>query len=150
MGVYSPVAGLTYYPGFTRESGNAAFVSQSGGLVERMIRIGMVRGIHFSQIVSYGNALDVDESDLLEYFSQDPETEIVAAYIEGIKDGRRFMKALGEATARKPVVIYKGGTTEAGQRATYGHTASLTSSGGTLTTYCSWSTTNLVRKPFSL
>jgi len=84
--------------------------------------------LRFSKVVSYGNALAVDESELLEYFSQDSETEIIAAYIEGVKDGRRFLKALGEAAARKPVVIYKGGTTEAGKRAAHGHTASLASS----------------------
>jgi len=79
-------------------------------------------------MVSYGNALDVDESELLQYFAQDPETEIIAAYIEGIKDGKLFLRALKEAATQKPVVIYKGGTTEAGRRSTYGHTASLTSS----------------------
>jgi acyl-CoA synthetase (NDP forming) len=84
--------------------------------------------LRFSKVVSYGNALDVGESELLEYFSQDPETEIIATYIEGVKDGRRFLRTLKEAAARKPVVIYKGGTTEAGRRTAHGHTASLTSS----------------------
>ncbi|MFC1940993.1 hypothetical protein ACFLWL_01080 [Chloroflexota bacterium] len=82
----------------------------------------------FSKVVSYGNALDVDESELLDYLSPDPETEFISAYIEGVKDGRRFLSALKTTTARKPVAIYKGGMTEVGKRAAYGHMASLTSS----------------------
>jgi len=110
------------------EAGPIAFISQSGGNAHQLPFFTRPRGLHFSKMVGYGNALDVDESELLQYFSQDPETEIIAAYIEGIKDGKRFLRALKEASSRKPVVIYKGGTTEAGRRATYGHTASLTSS----------------------
>jgi acyl-CoA synthetase (NDP forming) len=79
-------------------------------------------------VVSYGNALDVDENELLAYLCQDSETDIIAVYIEGVRDGRRFLGVLREAAARKPVVIYKGGRTEAGKRAAFGHTASLTSS----------------------
>ena len=126
MGVYSPAAGLTYYPGFTRESGNVAFVSQSGGLVERMIRIGMVRGIHFSQIASYGNAVDLNESDLVEYFAEDNESHVIGMYLEGVRDGRRLVQVLREAARNKPVVIMKGGRTEAGERAAASHTGSLT------------------------
>ena len=62
--------------------------------------------------------------------------EILAAYIEGVRDGRRFLRALRQATAKKPVVIYKGGTTEAGKRAAYGHTASLTSSAAVFDGLC--------------
>jgi acyl-CoA synthetase (NDP forming) len=79
-------------------------------------------------VVSYGNALDIDENELLDYMTADPETEIIAIYIEGVRDGRRFARALREAAARKPVVILKGGRTEGGKRAALGHTASLTSS----------------------
>jgi acyl-CoA synthetase (NDP forming) len=79
-------------------------------------------------VVSYGNALDLGESELLAYLSQDSETELIAIYIEGVRDGRRFFQVLREAAARKPVFIYKGGRTEAGKRAAFGHTASLTSS----------------------
>ena len=110
------------------EPGPIAFISQSGGHAHDLPYYGGPRGLRFSKVVSYGNALDVDECELLEYLSEDPETEIVAAYIEGVRDGRRFLRALRQATARKPVVIYKGGTTEAGKRAAHGHTASLTSS----------------------
>jgi acyl-CoA synthetase (NDP forming) len=110
------------------QPGPIAFLSQSGGNCADLPFFTRPRGVHFSKLVSYGNAIDIDESELLEYFAQDPETEIIAAYIEGVKNGRRFIGALKEASSRKPVVIYKGGASEAGQRAAYGHTASMTSS----------------------
>jgi acyl-CoA synthetase (NDP forming) len=78
--------------------------------------------------VSYGNACDIDESDLLEYLTTDPETEIIAAYIEGVKDGKRFSKALRGAAAAKPVILMKGGRSEAGARAVASHTGALAGS----------------------
>ena len=128
VGLFVPGSRLVNTGLGSMESGPVAFVSQSGGHASNMPSYGSPRGMRFSKIVSYGNGLDVDESELFEYLSHDPETEIIAAYIEGVKDGRRFRTALEGATTRKPVVIYKGGTTEAGQRAAHGHTASLTSS----------------------
>lgn len=128
IGLIVPKSRLTTLPGMSLEPGPIAFISQSGGHTEDLIIFSDPRGLRFSKVVSYGNALDVDESELLEYLSQDSETDIIAAYIEGVKEGRRFFTTLKEATARKPVVIHKGGTTEAGQRATRSHTASLTSS----------------------
>ncbi len=128
IGLFVPKSRLVNTTGIPLEPGPVAFISQSGGHAQNIPQYGSPRGLRFSKVVSYGNALDVDESELLEYLSQDPETKIIAAYIEGVKDGRRFLSALKEAATRKPVVIYKGGTTEAGQRAAHGHTASLTSS----------------------
>jgi len=128
VGLFVPGSRLVNTALGSMEPGPVAFISQSGGHANNMPTYSSRRGLRFSKIVSYGNGLDVDESELLEYLSHDPETEIIAAYIEGVKDGRRFRTALKGAAARKPVVIYKGGTTEAGQRAAHGHTASLTSS----------------------
>jgi len=128
VGLFVPKSRLVNAFGIPLEPGPISFISQSGGHAQNLPFYSGPRGLRFSKVVSYGNALDVDESELLDYFSQDTETDIIAAYIEGVKDGRRFLRALGEAAARKPVVIYKGGTTEAGKRAAHGHTASLTSS----------------------
>ena len=128
VGMSLPKVRLVTLSGMPLESGPIAFISQSGGHAHDLPYSSGPRGLRFGKVVSYGNALDVDESELLEYLAQDPETEIIAAYIEGVKDGRRFINALREAATRKPVVIYKGGTTEAGKRAAHGHTASLTSS----------------------
>lgn len=128
VGLFVPKSRLVATTGVSLEPGPIAFISQSGGHAHDLPFHGGPRGLRFSKVVSYGNALDVDESELLQYFCEDPETEIIAAYIEGVRDGRRFQDALRQAAARKPVAIYKGGTTEAGKRAAHGHTASLTSS----------------------
>ena len=128
VGLYVPKSRLVNSFNSSLEPGPIAFISQSGGHAQNLPDYSRARGLRFSKVVSYGNALDVNESELLDYFSRDPETEIITAYIEGVKDGRRFLRAMAEAAVQKPVVIYKGGKTEAGRRATYGHTASLTSS----------------------
>jgi acyl-CoA synthetase (NDP forming) len=76
-------------------------------------------------VVSYGNASDINESELLQYLTQDDETKIITAYIEGIKEGKKFLQALKEATAVKPVIVLKSGSTEAGARGALSHTGSL-------------------------
>jgi len=128
VGLYVPRSRLMNTLGLPLEPGPVAFLSQSGGHANNLPADGGPRGLRFSKVVSYGNALDLDESELLAYLGRDPETELIAVYIEGVRDGRRFLEVLREAAARKPVVVYKGGRTEAGKRAAFGHTASLTSS----------------------
>jgi len=128
IGLFVPKSRLILGFGVPQDPGPIAFLSQSGGHAQNLPSYTAVRGLRFSKIVSYGNALDVDECELLEYFTRDEETEIIAAYIEGVKDGRHFSEVLDQAAAKKPVIIYKGGRTEAGKRAAHGHTASLTSS----------------------
>ena len=129
LGIYCPKIGLTFPGGIPEEGGNKSgsvgFVSQSGGNGVQAVREGAARGIHFSKVISYGNSVDLDETDFLEYLADDPETKIIAAYIEGIKDGHRFIQALKKAVKLKPVIIYKGGTTEGGARAAASHTGSL-------------------------
>jgi acyl-CoA synthetase (NDP forming) len=127
IGLYVPKSRLMNSFEVPLEPGPIGFISQSGGHAQNVPTYAGPRGLRFSKVVSYGNALDVDESELLDYFREDEETEIIAAYIEGVKDGKRFSTALAKAAARKPVVIYKGGRTDAGRRAALGHTASLAS-----------------------
>ncbi|MFC2033352.1 CoA-binding protein [Chloroflexota bacterium] len=136
VGISVPKNRFVFDVGIPLEPGPIGLISQSGGHAQDIAYLGRPRGLRFSKIVSYGNALDVDESELLEYLTEDPETEIIASYIEGIKDGKRFLSALKQAAARKPVVIYKGGLTEAGARATHGHTASMATSKSTFTALC--------------
>ncbi len=136
VGIFVPKNRLANKIATPMEPGPIAFISQSGGYVEDIPLSFEPRGVRFSRGVSYGNALDVNESELLEYLSADPDTRIIAIYIEGVRDGRRFLKALREAAARKPVVLCKGGTTEAGQRTTFSHTASLTSSVAVFNALC--------------
>ena len=136
VGLFVPKSHLVYSMGVPLEPGSIAFICQSGGHATNLPFDSATRGLRFSKVVSYGNGLDVDESELLQYFSRDPETRIIAAYIEGVKDGRRFLGALKEAASRKPVVIYKSGTTKAGKRAAHGHTASLGSSVAVFNALC--------------
>jgi acyl-CoA synthetase (NDP forming) len=128
MGVYSPRVGLSFVSDFPRERGRVAFVCQSGGNTIYFVRLAAQRGVRFSKVISYGNACDIDESDLFEYLADDDETEIVAAYIEGVKDVRQFYSAVTRLSARKPVVVLKGGSTEAGARTAASHTGSLVGS----------------------
>ena len=128
MGLYCPAAKVAFSRESPRESGNVAFISQSGLNAEEMIVYASLRGIRFSKVVSYGNAVDLDESDFLEYCAVDPETAIITTYIEGVRDGRRFLKALSAASAAKPTIVLKGGVTGAGSRAADSHTGSLAGS----------------------
>ena len=128
MGAYCPKTGLSFGPDFPKESGSVAVISQSGGNSFYTIREGFRRGIRFSKVISYGNACDVDESDLLEYLACDSDTKVIAAYIEGVNDGRRFYQVLKETAKAKPVIVLKGGITEAGARAAASHTGALAGS----------------------
>ena len=125
MGIYCPGSGIAYADLFAGESGNVALLSQSGGNSVEAVQLGNVRGVCFSKVVSYGNACDINEAELLEYFTQDPQTKIVTGYIEGTRDGSRFINALRETTRAKPVILLKGGTTEAGTKAAASHTGAL-------------------------
>jgi len=128
VGVYHPKVGLSFSSDNPRESGSVGLICQSGGNAIYTVRAAAVRGVRFTKAVSYGNALDIDESELLSYFGQDIETKVVAAYIEGVKDGPKFLRTLREVTAMKPVIVLKAGRTEAGARAAASHTSALAGS----------------------
>ncbi len=125
MGLLYPRLGISFRTDMPRDPGAAGFLSQSGNLLFELTHFGGPRGLRFSKAISYGNALDLNEADFLDYFAQDPETEVIGAYLEGVQDGRRFLAALRRAAARKPVVVLKGGRTSAGGRTAASHTAAL-------------------------
>ncbi len=127
FGIYCPKSGLTLLPGpdLSRESGPVAFLSQSGGLAIDFAHIGKWMGVRFSKVVSFGNGADLRENELIEYFRRDSETQIISMYIEGVEDGREFFRVLKNAASEKPVIVYKGGLSDAGHRAVASHTASL-------------------------
>jgi len=125
MGIYYPQGGLTFRHALPRDPGTVGVLSQSGGNSADLEYRGVGRGLRFSKMVSYGNAEDINEADLMDYFADDPQTRVIGAYIEGPKDGKRFFQALRRAAATKPVAIVKGGATATGQRAISTHTASL-------------------------
>ena len=128
MGIYCPGSKIAYIDYFSKEGGNVGLLSQSGGNSMEVVQIGNSRGVYFSKVVSYGNACDINEAELLEYFTHDPQTKIIIGYIEGTRDGRRFINVLREATRAKPVIMLKGGTTEAGTKTAASHTGSLAGS----------------------
>jgi acyl-CoA synthetase (NDP forming) len=134
MGVYSPDAGITFavdYPeqkGFPAKSGPLGLLSQSGGNTIYGIREAYTRGIYFSRAVSYGNAADLNECDFMEYFTTDPNTKLIAMYVEGVKNGQRFIQALKRAVKAKPVIVYKAGLTEIGSRTCASHTSAIAGS----------------------
>ena len=128
LGVYHPREGISYTYDLPKEPGLAGLAFQSGGGTTSFINRASLRGVRFSKAISYGNALDLNECDYLEYFAQDPETKIIVMYVEGVRDGKRFFNSLRQAASTKPVIIIKGGRGKAGARATASHTASLAGS----------------------
>jgi len=127
FGIYCPRSGLTLLPGpdLSRESGPVGFISQSGGMSIDYAHIGKWMGVRFSKVISFGNGADLRETELLEYLGDDPETKVISMYIEGVQDGRSFFRTLKKVAAKKPVIVNKGGLSEAGSRAVASHTASL-------------------------
>ncbi len=129
MGIFNPRIGLRFtLDQEAGQPGRVGFIAQSGTHLSFMSTVGPINGIHLTKGVSYGNAIVLDSPDYLDYMLQDDETEIIGLYIEGVKDGRRFFRSLREAARKKPVLIWKGGETEEGTRATASHTASLAES----------------------
>ena len=129
MGVFNPHVGMRFGPGQDVEKiGNVTIISQSGAHASSMTAGIQGSGLGVNKSISFGNGILLDSPDLLQYFAQDPNTAVICAYIEGPKDGRRFFSALREVTPKKPVIVWKGGQTEAGIRMTSSHTGSLTSS----------------------
>src|SRR3990172_1894173 len=125
MGLLYPAQGISFRADMPRRPGKIGLLSQSGNLLFELTYFGEPRGLRFSKAISYGNGLDLNESDFLEYFAADAETAVVGAYVEGVRDGRRFLAARGSAPAPKRVVVLRGGRTAAGGRAAASHTAAL-------------------------
>jgi len=108
--------------------GKVAFISQSGASGIAFLDWAAGERIGISKFVSYGNAADVSEADLLEFLVNDEETKVIAMYLEGIKEGREFVEAASELTKTKPVLVLKSGSTSAGARAALSHTGVLAGS----------------------
>jgi len=138
MGIYSPQAKLNTSLPFIdlpemgielpMEMGNVAFVGQSGWASESFIISGYDHGLRVSRVISSGNQSDLDTVDYIKYFGADPNTRVIAAYVEGIKRGRELIRVAGEVSKRKPIIIWKAGRSAAGARAVASHTGSLAGS----------------------
>lgn len=109
--------------------GRIAIVSQSGAFCGYLYTLAVQNQIGLNYFIGTGNEADVDVADCIAYLSKDPHTDVIACYIEGIKDGKKFLKSLKLAKRyKKPVVVLKVGRTEIGQKAALSHTASLAGS----------------------
>lgn len=126
MGIYNPKIGLgqVVWP-YTGYSAPICLISQSGTNATTFGQHSSLQGIDVDRMVSFGNGLVLDAADFLEYFDRDPEIKVIGMYLEGVRDSRRFLKVLKDVASRKPVVIWKGGRSEEGDRAISSHTASL-------------------------
>jgi len=105
--------------------GKAALSSQSGGVGMAIIGFSRSAKVGVSAIVGLGNKSDIDEDDLLTFFEQDPNTEVVAMHVEDLKDGRSFAEVAQRVSKKKPVIVLKAGRTAMGARAAKSHTAAL-------------------------
>jgi 3-hydroxypropionyl-CoA synthetase (ADP-forming) len=105
--------------------GNVALLSQSGTMGISFLETADTFGL--SKMVSYGNRSDVDEADMIWYLASDPQTKVIALYVEGFGDGRKFVETAKRVMKekKKPVVIWKSGRTEAGAKQAASHTGSL-------------------------
>lgn len=107
------------------ERGTVALSSQSGGVGMAIIGFSRSHNMGVSAIVGLGNKSDLDEDDLIEYYGEDPNTEVIAMHVEDIKDGRAFVEAASRVSKQKPIVVLKAGRTAYGARAAASHTGAL-------------------------
>lgn len=132
MGVLSPKAKLDtfFQPRYAMArpgAGSVGVLTQSGTFGISMLECFSHENIGMSKFVSYGNKADVDELDMLRYFEDDPETKLIALYVEGLTNGRRFIELAQRISKNKPIIMLKGGRTTEGSKAAASHTGSLAS-----------------------
>lgn len=110
------------------KKGNVALISQSGNSSQSVLNHGVEVGLGFSKFVSSGNEADLRFEDYLEYLAQDEKTDIILGYVEGIREGKRFLRLAKQITKKKPIVIMKAGRTDVGAKAARSHSAALAGS----------------------
>jgi succinyl-CoA synthetase alpha subunit len=125
MGIWSSAVRMNTAFWFTPKSGGISFVSQSGTMGGYLLETAHNKGYGFNSFLSVGNQADLSMAEYVEYLGDDEATSVIVLYIEGLKDGARFLKKAKEVIRKKPIIVYKAGRTENGARATMSHTASL-------------------------
>jgi acetyltransferase len=110
------------------QSGRMSFMSQSGAFITAVLDWANEQGIGFKDVVSLGNKAVLDESDFVESWGEDPDTDVVIGYLEGIDDGQRFIRTAREVTQETPIVLVKSGRTDAGAQAASSHTGTIAGS----------------------
>ena len=135
--------GLTYNPNhmcaswpLVSQNGKFAVVAHSGTVGAEIGIRAQREGLGISAIVSLGNKCDLNEIDFLDYFSEDPNVTAIGLYLEGVKDGKRFIDAIRKAALKKPIVVLKAGRTSEGRQAVASHTKSLAGSSEVFSGLC--------------
>ncbi|MDI6709330.1 MAG: acetate--CoA ligase family protein [Bacillota bacterium] len=126
MDTHTPL-NASFAAGFPRE-GNIAFISQSGAMLVAILDWSLAAGLGFSRFVSLGNKGDLTESDFIADAGEDANTQVILCYIEDVTDGPRFLEVCREVSRKKPIVILKSGSSQAGARAASSHTGALAGS----------------------
>jgi len=125
MGPYCPSSRLTAWGAIPGMSGPLGVISQSGAITQRITEYALSLGVGTDKAVSFGNAAVLDAADFLEFMAADRNIQVIAMYLESVQDGRRFFRVAKEVGRRKPVIIWKGGQTEAGALTAASHTGAM-------------------------
>jgi len=151
MGICSPHAkfyctGTPCWP----KAGSIGLVSQSGNLGTQLLAFAEAQGIGIRAFCGSGNEAMITVEDYLRGFESDEQTKTVILYIESIKDGQRFFSTVREVSAKKPVIVLKGGRTDAGSRAAASHTGAMASNIKIFNTACRQGGVVLAEQPMDL
>jgi len=130
MGVINTSNGLntSFERGLMPKKGNIAVVSQSGGVGSCLLDWACYYGVGISKFAFVGDKVDIDDVDLLQYLGNDDKTKVICLYMEGVKDGRRFIEETRKIAGNKPILVLKGGTTQESAQRAKTHTASIAGS----------------------
>jgi acetyltransferase len=132
IGIMNPDLRLVtgFHPGIRLIPGNLGYVTQSGALGGTLVTMALAqpKPLGFARFAHVGNMCDVSNLELIEDYGSDPRIKGILVYLEGVKDGREFIRVAGEVTRKKPVLVLKVGRTEIGSKAALSHTGTLAGS----------------------
>jgi acetyltransferase len=105
--------------------GNIAFFSQSGALGIAVLDLALSEDVGFSKFISMGNKADISDEEIMQALAEDENTKVILGYIEGVRDGKKFVEIASQVSKKKPLIILKSGITSAGVKAASSHTGAL-------------------------
>ncbi|MCF8104793.1 MAG: acetate--CoA ligase family protein [Desulfohalobiaceae bacterium] len=124
-GMYSGSAAMNILGIPSLQKGSISVLAQSGNVIDSLTNYAYLKGVGFSRIISVGNAIGVNFHEYIQYLKDDPETKVIIAYLEGIKEGGELVRVARETVKKKPIIALKVGRSGAGARAAASHTGSL-------------------------
>ena len=125
MGPYCPASNMTAWGAIPGKPGPVGIISQSGGITQRLTEYLYFLGVGVEKAVSIGNATVLNTLDYLKYMAEDDRIKVIAMYIEGIEDGRELLHLTAKTSINKPIIVWKGGTSESGASTAASHTGSM-------------------------